>query len=364
MIPGIRWLRRACGSLALLLLLGPGAARAETALEKAPAFDHEGVPATWVITLPPGHDAKKPYPLILDFHGAIAPSRQGAVVTKKALWSKFVERVPCIVVGLNGRTRAWGMIKGKTDDIAFARHVLREVRKRYAVDEKRIYLAGFSSGSDFLCKSGIRKDRTFAASLPVCPGPPNVVGLRGGVLLAAKDRPILFATGEEDYVRKSGAWEAFLALDAAGAPVRYREVPGKAHEFLGLDEYVRLFADLEGMAHPDRRPDPLTAARQALRRGDLLLASSLLARMKSKAAGELMAAVEKRGADLVAAAKAVSVKKEPGRAYEAWWRVMTQLHQFPQLAAEGRTGMAAIEKTMPRRELYRARRDWFRRRTK
>ena len=32
--------------------------------------------------------------------------------------AKFVERAPCIVVGLNGRTRAWNMTRGETNRLS------------------------------------------------------------------------------------------------------------------------------------------------------------------------------------------------------------------------------------------------------
>ena len=96
-----------------------------------------------------------------------------------------------------------------------------------------------------------------SASLVICPGPPNVVGLRNGALLKCKDRAFYFATGEEDYIRKSGAWQAFLALDAAGARVMYREVPGVGHEMFDLDEYVWLFEYLEKLAKSEVDVDDL-----------------------------------------------------------------------------------------------------------
>ena len=292
------------------------AASAEGMEIRVESFDLEKSQASYVIAVPESYDKSKKWPLIVDFHGAIAPRLKGANLTRERLWSKFVQQTPYLVVGLNGRTRAWGMTKGKLDDIAYAQHVLAEVRKQYSIDERRIYLAGFSSGSDFLCKSGLQLQGPFAASLVVCPGPPTVVGLRDGALLRAKAKPFYFLTGEEDYVRKSGAWQAFVALDAAGAKVMYREVPRVGHSFPAVAEYLRAIRYLESQV-ARKQEDKLTLAKQALDRQDFLLASTLLQGNKEAAAAKLLLEIEKAGQQLQTAAAKLDGAKEPGQTYEA-----------------------------------------------
>ena len=280
------------------------------------------------------------------------------------VWSRFVEKVPCLVVGPNGRTRAWGMVRGHRNDRAYALCVLAEVREKFSVDPKRIYLAGFSSGSDFLCSGGLQQEGGFAGSLVICPGPPGVLGLRGGKLLAAKEWPFYFATGEEDRIRKSGAWAAFLALEKAGGKAMYREVPGKGHELFGIEEYARLFEYLEIMAYPQGKPDDLSLAQSAIARGDYLLASTHLVRLRTEKAKELLAEIGKRAKVLLKEVESIDAQRDPGRAYEAWWRLRTQFHRFKPIADRAQRQLDTLEAKTSPRDLHRARRDWFRRREK
>ena len=325
-------------------------------------FDHGDVRASYVVSVPDGYDAAKPWPLILDFHGAIPPSRKGANLVAARVWSGFVGKARCLVAGPNGRTRAWGMVRGDRDDKAYAMRVLAGVQKKFTIDPRRVYLAGFSSGADFLCTGGLQQGGRFAGSLVICPGPPNVLGIRSGRLLKARKWPFYFATGEEDYIRKRGAWEAFLALEKAGGNVMYREVPGKGHEFFGIEEYARLFEYLEIMAGSGGKPDHLAIARRAIRRGDFLLATSHLSKLKNEKATELRAEAEKQGKKLLERAEAIDSEEEPGRAYEAWWRIRTQFHRLEPIADEARRRLDALEAKHAARDLYRARRGWFRRR--
>ncbi|MHC5038819.1 MAG: M14 family zinc carboxypeptidase, partial [Planctomycetota bacterium] len=253
-----------------------------------PAFDRGEVKASFMLAVPDSFDGKTPLPLILDFHGAIHPSKRGGRITHR-VWARFVKRVDCIVAGPNGRKTAWNQIRGEKDDIAYALAVLARIRREYKIDPDRIYLAGFSSGSDFLCSGGLQQKGPFAASWVICPGPPNVVGIKDGSLLKAKKHSFLFATGEEDYVRKEGAWRAFLTLDDAGSRTMYREVPKKAHKFFGVDEYVWQYGYLQLLAESRKEGEEgldLLLGREAMKREDWLLASTHLLRVKGEGKAE------------------------------------------------------------------------------
>ncbi|MHC4600743.1 MAG: hypothetical protein ACYS47_17250, partial [Planctomycetota bacterium] len=357
-----------------------------------PEFDFGDVKTTVVVTLPPGYDGKTPLPLILDFHGAIHPSKKGARITQR-IWRRFAEKVDCIVAGPNGRKTAWNQVRGEKDDLAYALAALDRVRREYNVDPKRIYLAGFSSGSDFLCSGGLQLRGPFAASWVICPGPPSVVGIKDGSLVKAKARPFYFASGEEDYVRKDGAWQAFLTLEKAGGRALYREVPRKGHKFFGTEEYVWQFGYLQLLADPDGGSAALDVilAREAMKREDWLLASSHLLRARDRGdeeAGKRLAEIEAKGADLLKEARSADLdaliepleeagwdytkaRKLPtlwkiGEAYERWWRLRTQFHRFPHIAKEAQDALDDFSRRFGRhgRILYTARKAWFRHRPK
>ncbi|MHC5010995.1 MAG: M14 family zinc carboxypeptidase, partial [Planctomycetota bacterium] len=352
----------------VLWALGAGAARTTYAGDgiveeyELPAFDHEDAEASYVVARPADWDGEEALPLILDLHGAIHPSRKGANLTVNRLWARFVEEVPCVVAAPNCRTRGWNRVQGEKDDRAYVLEVLERVREKWAIDPKRIYLAGFSSGSDYACTGGLQADGPFAGTLVVCPGPPNVVGIRNGALERVKAHPFLFAAGEEDYIRKSGAFEAYLHLQGLDGRTLYREVPEKGHEFFGLQEYVRLFADLERLAGTVPPGDPWLLAQEAGERGDYLLAETFARRASEAGVAEAKALLD----ELTALAKerldtafAVDAEAEPGRAYEALWAVWTQFHAFSDEADAAREALDAIEGRVPGRDLYRARRAFF-----
>ncbi|MHC4853632.1 MAG: M14 family zinc carboxypeptidase, partial [Planctomycetota bacterium] len=279
------------------------------------------------------------------------------------VWSAFVKQLPVLVLGINARTRGWNRVKGEKNDTVYALHVLDLVQKQHKVDAEQIYLAGFSSGSDFLCSGGLQLQRKFAGSLVVCPGPSNVVGLRGGQLLKVKDHPFYFVTGEEDYIRKNGAWQAFLALEGAGGKVMYREVPGVGHKFPGTDEYERALRYLQMLAGHAGKPDHLAIAKAAIARKDYLLASTHLLRLGAddEKAKQLLAQIEAEGQKQLAAAAEIAFVDEPGRAYEAWWHLRTQFHRFPKIAEQAQAELDK-KREISNRNLMRGRRDYFRNR--
>ncbi|MDP6929379.1 MAG: M14 family zinc carboxypeptidase, partial [Planctomycetota bacterium] len=345
-------------SLLCVMVLGSSPSWLTAQEIEVPEFHTEKVKASYVIAVPPEHDAKKPTPLILDFHGAVAPSRKGANITYQRVWSRFVQKERMLILGLNSRTRGWNRVGDKSlDDTSYALHVLAEIRENHAVVDEEVYLAGFSSGSDFLCAGGLQLRGKFAGTLAVCPGPPNVLGLRKEEILRAKDHPFLFVTGEKDYIRKNGPWEAFLALEKAGARVMYREIEDLDHEFPSTAQYQECFQYLRILAGRVEA-DHAKIAKAALASGDYLLASTH-AKKLGRNGSELLMQIAVIGKRMLEEAKQVSWKDQPGAAYEAWWRVMTQFHRFPDIARAAREELA-VDRGIPNRDMLRARRDHHR----
>jgi hypothetical protein len=346
-----------------LLILGAGAAHADGKQEEIPlpVFDHGPITATYVISTPSKWNGREPLPLILDLHGAIQPSKRGGSYTSRALWAKFVERVPCIVAAPNGRTRGWNSIKGEHDDRAYLQAVMKDVRGRHPVAKGRVYLSGFSSGSDFACTGGLQPLLDIDGTLVICPGPPNVVGIRNGSLGKLQKQPFVFATGEEDYIRKSGAFDAYEHILSLGGTALYREVPDKGHVFFGMDEYVRLFEDLERLVNEPKKVDWLSLAEAALEREDYLAAARYAGRARKKQQRKADAVLKKLDAarDALLEAAGDVPSPEHGRAYEAWWHVRTQFRADKVARKKADEALAALAESMSGRDLLRARRDYF-----
>jgi HEAT repeat protein/predicted esterase len=324
-----------------------------------PAFDVDGVEASYVVSLPHTYNADTSWPLILDFHGATSPDSKGAGLTRRWLWSKFVEHAPYIVVGVNSRTRSWGTIEGSKSDLAFALHILAAAQDMYPIDAEKIYLCGFSSGANFVCAGGIQREAKIAGNLVVCPGPAHSGRKREEGLCLAKDTPFAFVAGEEDYIGKDGAWQAFLTVEQAGGKATYREVPRLAHALPPVDVYIRQFESFSRPHSAATGKAFLEVILQATHNNDLLRLTDHLTTVKTNQAQKMVSQLERHSAAAVTAAAAIDAVAEPGRAYEAWWHIATQFHRFPESAATARAAIAAIDRRVDARDLYQARREWF-----
>jgi dienelactone hydrolase len=105
--------------------------------------------------------------------------------------------------------------------------VLADVKRRYPVDDDRIYLTGASMGGGGALWLALTRPALWAAVAPVCPDPfPGTAELAGNAL----NLPMRFFHGEQDPavpVEVSRQWQRRL-LNLA-SPVEYIEYPGVRH---------------------------------------------------------------------------------------------------------------------------------------
>lgn len=92
------------------------------------------------------------------------------------------------------------------------------------VDKSRVYVVGLSMGGMGTYDMAIRFPEIFAAAVPIC-GTVNPARLK-----AAKAVPFRIFHGDSDnVVTVEGSREAYKALKAAGAKVKYKEYVGCSH---------------------------------------------------------------------------------------------------------------------------------------
>lgn len=105
--------------------------------------------------------------------------------------------------------------------------VLNDVRENFPIDEKRIYLTGFSSGGHAAWYFAIRYPWLFAAINPIageCPLPsfmPDIMHAPVYIVHGAKDNVIPVEAARDAYAR----------LQKVNDTVRYKELPEQTHQF-------------------------------------------------------------------------------------------------------------------------------------
>ena len=107
------------------------------------------------IAEPEGWDGQSPLPVLMHFHGW---KRQGTLIVRHDRIVSATQKRGVLLVAPNGNNRTWDFWREDSPDVGFARAVLEDVKARYPVDETRIYVSGYSWGSNmawrFVCHDG------------------------------------------------------------------------------------------------------------------------------------------------------------------------------------------------------------------
>jgi predicted peptidase len=104
---------------------------------------------------------------------------------------------------------------------------IAELCKEFKLDDRRIYLGGFSMGGYGDWELLIRYPGLFAAAFPIAGG----TGDRTGVAPLVKDIPIWAFHGDKDPNAPVADTRKIVAsLQSLGSPIKYTEYPGMGHE--------------------------------------------------------------------------------------------------------------------------------------
>ena len=118
---------------------------------------------------------------------------------------------------------------GQELDAEVLRHVVASVGERYPLDRTRVLLTGIDGGT-YTMVCGLQDDMPFTHLAPAC-GVLHL-GLLGGGLERARDRPIYLIHGALDWMFPVyTARMAQEALTAVGARLVYRELADLSHTY-------------------------------------------------------------------------------------------------------------------------------------
>jgi len=226
---------------------------------KAYRADWDGTLQPYALYVPPGYDARKPWPLIVALHGAFSDhrhnlrrvfgldNRRGETDAEASRNELPLPEVPALVVSPYARGELMGYDGLGGEDVM---RVLADVRRAYHVDPERISLTGLSMGGGGTWEIGLRHPELFAALAPVCGFSdyrrmirPADAALYDLALLDSLSPPaiaenashlqVLIFHGDKDPVvpvaDSRRMVERYRALGWLGKNVRYTEYPGVDH---------------------------------------------------------------------------------------------------------------------------------------
>jgi poly(3-hydroxybutyrate) depolymerase len=179
----------------------------------------------FVVRLPAKYDARTAAPVVFLFHpfGMNAQYMQGRVPVPRA-WPEAIaiygEGLPRL--GGGSLQPSWQTRPGDTDDrdLAYFDGMLEWVRKNHCVDDRRVFVMGYSNGANFTSVLACQRASAIAG-----------VAIASGSLACTlpEAKPVILSHGMSDptirYERALEAAEAWSARNGCKAPPK-RGVPG------------------------------------------------------------------------------------------------------------------------------------------
>jgi polyhydroxybutyrate depolymerase len=109
------------------------------------------VPRYYIRHVPPSYDGKKPFPLVIDLHGYLEGAKLHSVDTMLGQFGDAHGFVTITPQGSGSPAAHWD-VGFNTPDVRFIGNLLDEAERTLCLNERRIYVAGYSNGA-FLASS-------------------------------------------------------------------------------------------------------------------------------------------------------------------------------------------------------------------
>jgi poly(3-hydroxybutyrate) depolymerase len=216
------WRGPILAALAVLVAAGLTAEPGKISKEK---MSWRGKERSYFLYVPAGGAKDAKMPLILCLHGA---GRDGEPILAK--WKDLAEKEKILLAGPNSTDSAqWAYPQ---DGPLFLRDVVEQVRAKYPVDDRRVYLFGHSAGAEFALQMGAFESEYFAAAV-----------VHAGSLQPTSFSTFDYASRKIPYMLIIGTRDRFFsvesvqatrdALKSRGHPVEYIEMAGHTHDYYG-----------------------------------------------------------------------------------------------------------------------------------
>lgn len=138
----------------------------------------------YLVYVPPRYDGRRPVAAVVFFHGAggtaqwsLSETGWGEKADREGFLAIFPDGTaadPTKPAGFLSNPQLWNDGSGRTplarlgvDDVAFARTLVEDIKRRYVVDDRRVYVTGFSNGAGLTFTLAAKLSDVFAAVAPV-----------------------------------------------------------------------------------------------------------------------------------------------------------------------------------------------------
>jgi poly(3-hydroxybutyrate) depolymerase len=242
-------IRRALALVVVAVSLGGGTPAPGQTLPPGPQVlsffsDVDDTEQPYGLYLPRNFDPKKKYPLVVMLHGAgsnhrlslrrvFGKSNAGDETDVEATrYFPSWKDVDFVVASPYARGTMGYQSVAERD----VYDVVADVKRRFPIDEDRVYLTGLSMGGGGTLWLGLSRPDVWAAIAPVCPAPPvgtwdlapNALNIPVHIFHGDAD-PVVEPAGVRDWVKR---------FEELGTRVQYTEYPGVKH-----DSWVNAYAD-------------------------------------------------------------------------------------------------------------------------
>ena len=176
----------------------------------------DGDDREYYVHVPAGYDSSLETPVVFMLHGT---SGDGEEFYEKSGWKEVGEAENiltvypsswryCIITGgeqkvttkWNSIPAEWTFCSGETprDDIKFFKSIIAELHSTFSIDNHRIYLVGFSNGSQMAGKCSVEMGDTFAA---IVESAGSLFSITPGIqtFFPVRKLPVFFQKGNQDY---------------------------------------------------------------------------------------------------------------------------------------------------------------------
>ena len=220
-------------SIFILTLLGASTASAKDDITKE-LMTSNGKTRAYYLYVPSTIKTESPAPLILMLHGS---GRVGLSLVEK--WKDLAKKENFIIAGPDSsNSQGWGMPQDGPD---FLRDLVEELKKKYPINPRRVYLFGHSAGAIFALETSLMESEYFAATAihagALAPDDRELIQM------AKRKIPMFIQVGDSDQSFPLKAVRATRdLLNQNGFSVEVTEIPKHDHWYYDLAPKINLAA--------------------------------------------------------------------------------------------------------------------------